>query len=210
MSADTQQSVFTIGHSNLEFGKFVALLKQHSVQAIADVRSSPYSQYNPQFNREPLQRALQEHGISYVFLGDELGARRSERECYVNDRADYALIARTPAFNSGIERVIRGAAKMRIALMCSEKDPLDCHRCILVSPHLLKRGLQVSHILADGAVESHEQAESRLLHLLELPEHELFRSPDEIAAEAYKLRGEKIAYQENTLALREEPPRYGD
>jgi uncharacterized protein (DUF488 family) len=210
MSADTQQTVFTIGHSNLEFGKFVALLKQHGIQAVADVRSSPYSQYNPQFNREPLQRALQEHGISYVFLGDELGARRSERECYVNDRADYALIARTPAFRSGIERVIRGAAKMRIALMCSEKDPLDCHRCILVSPHLRKRGLRVSHILADGSVESHEQAESRLLHLLELPEHELFRSPDEIAAEAYKLRGEKIAYQENTLALREEPPRYGD
>jgi uncharacterized protein (DUF488 family) len=210
MSADTQQTVFTIGHSNLEFGKFVALLKQHGIQAVADVRSSPYSQYNPQFNREPLQRALQEHGISYVFLGDELGARRSERECYVNDRADYALIARTPAFRSGIERVIRGAAKMRIALMCSEKDPLDCHRCILVSPHLRKRGLRVSHILADGSVESHEQAESRLLNLLELPEHELFRSPDEIAAEAYKLRGEKIAYQENTLALREEPPRYGD
>lgn len=210
MSTDSQKPVFTIGHSNLEFTKFIELLKQHRIQAVADVRSSPYSQYNPQFNREPLQRALQADGISYVFLGDELGARRSERECYVNDRADYALIARTPAFNSGINRVIQGAAKMRIALMCSEKDPLDCHRCILVSPHLRKRGLQVSHILADGSVESHEQAESRLLHLLELPDHELFRSPDEIAAEAYKLRGEKIAYQENTLALREEPPRYGD
>ena len=188
----------------------MALLKQHGIQAVADVRSSPYSQYNPQFNREPLQRALQEHAISYVFLGDELGARRSERECYVNDRADYALISLTPAFNSGIDRVIRGAAKMRIALMCSEKDPLDCHRCILVSPHLRKRGVRVSHILADGSVESHDQAESRLLHSLELPEHELFRSSEEIAAEAYKLRGEKIAYQENTLALREEPPRYGD
>jgi uncharacterized protein (DUF488 family) len=210
MSANTHQPVFTIGHSNLELAKFVTLLKQHGIQAVADVRSSPYSQYNPQFNREPLQRALQEHGISYVFLGDELGARRSERECYVNDRADYTLIARTPAFNTGIDRVIRGAAKMRIALMCSEKEPLDCHRCILVSPHLRKRGLQVFHILADGTVESHEQAENRLLHLLELPEHELFRSPDEIAAEAYKLQGDKIAYQEDTLALREEPPPYGN
>src|ERR1017187_1403336 len=210
MNAAPHTSVFTIGHSNQEFAKFVELLKQHSIQAVADVRSSPYSQYNPQFNREPLQRALQEHGISYVFLGDELGARRAERECHVNDRADYTLIARTPAFNSGIDRVIRGAAKMRIALMCSEKEPLDCHRSPLVSPHLRRRGLQVFHILADGTIESHEQTESRLLHLFELPERELFRLPDEIAAEAYKLQGDKIAYQEDTLALREEPPRYGN
>jgi uncharacterized protein (DUF488 family) len=76
--------VFTIGHSNLEIGKFVALLKQHGIQAIADVCSSPYSQYNPQFNRELLQKSLQEHGIAYVFLGQELGARRSERECYLD------------------------------------------------------------------------------------------------------------------------------
>jgi uncharacterized protein (DUF488 family) len=210
MSADSHQPVFTIGHSNLEFAKFLALLKQHGIQAVADVRSSPYSQYNPQFNREPLQRVLQEHNISYVFLGDELGARRAERECYVNDRADYALIAQTPAFNRGINRVIQGAARMRIALMCSEKNPLDCHRCILVSPYLRERGLQVFHILADGTIESHEQTEHHLLHLFELPERELFRTPDEIVAEAYKLQGDKIAYQEDTLALREEPPRYGD
>ena len=210
MSANTHQSVFTIGHSNLEFQKFVALLKRHGIQAIADVRSSPYSQYNPQFNREPLQHALQEHNISYVFLGDELGARRAERECYVNDRADYALIARTPAFISCINRVIQGAAKLSIALMCSEKNPLDCHRCILVSPHLRERGIQVFHILADGTIESHEQTESRLLHLFELPEPELFRSPDEIVAETYKLQGDKIAYQDDALALREEPSRYGN
>lgn len=210
MSANTHQPVFTIGHSNLEFAKFLTLLKQHGIHAVADVRSSPYSQYNPHFNREPLQRALQEHDISYVFLGDELGARRAERECYVNDRADYALIARTPAFKRGINRVIQGATKMRIALMCSEKSPLDCHRCILVSPHLRERGVQVFHILSDGTIESHEQTEQYLLHLFELPERELFRSPDEIVAEAYKLQGDKIAYQEDALALREEPPRYGN
>jgi uncharacterized protein (DUF488 family) len=210
MNTNTHQPVFTIGHSNLEFARFLALLKQHGIQAIADVRSSPYSQYNPQFNREPLQRALPEHDICYVFLGDELGARRSERECYVNDRADYALIAHTPAFKRGINRVIQGAAKMRIALMCSEKNPLDCHRCILVSPHLRERGVEIFHILSDGTIESHEQTEQHLLHLFELPERELFRSPDEIVAEAYKLQGDKIAYQEDTLALREEPPRYGN
>jgi len=210
MNAAAHPSVFTIGHSNLEFAKFVALLKQYAIQAVADVRSSPYSQYNPQFNREPLQRALQEHGISYVFLGEELGARRSERECYLNGRADYELISRTPAFKRGIERVLQGAAKMRVALLCAEKDPVDCHRCILVSPHLRRRGLAVFHILTDGTLESHEQTEKRLLRLFALPERELFRSSEEIVAEAYKLQGEKVAYQEDELVLREEPPRHGN
>lgn len=210
MSVEIHQTVFTIGHSNLEFAKFVALLKQHGVQAVADVRSSPYSQFNPQFNREPLQRALREQGISYVFLGEELGARRSEPECYVNGRADYALIAGSPAFVRGVDRITQGAAKMRVAMMCAEKDPLDCHRCILVSPRLRERGIEVRHILSDGTLESHEQAESRLAQLFDLHERELFRSSGEIVAEAYRLQGEKIAYQEDALALREEPPKYGD
>ncbi len=210
MSADTHQPVFTIGHSNLEFPRFAALLNQHGIQAEADVRSSPYSQHNPQFNREALQRALSELGIAYVFLGEELGARRAERECYVNGRADYSLIARAPAFLRGVDRIIQGAAKMRLAMMCAEKDPLDCHRCVLVAPRLRERGIEVRHILSDGSLESQEQAETRLAQLFALPERELFRSPGEIVAEAYRLQGERIAYQEETLAVREEPPSYGD
>lgn len=202
--------VFTIGHSNLEIGKFVTLLKQHGIQAIADVRSSPYSQYNPQFNRELLQKSLQEHGIAYVFLGQELGARRSERECYLEGRADYGLISQTPAFKRGIERVTQGAAKMRVALMCAEKDPIDCHRCILVTPHLRQQGLQVLHVLSDGSLEDHVQTEKRLLQAFALEHKELFRSQDEIVAEAYKKQGEKVAYHEDELVLREEPPRYGN
>lgn len=210
MSADLHQPVFTIGHSNLKFAKFVALLKQHGIQALADVRSSPYSQYNPQFNREPLQRALRKQGMSYVFLGEELGARRSEPECYVNGRADYSLIAQTPAFIRGLDRIMQGAAKMRVAMMCAEKDPLDCHRCILVSPRLRERGLDVLHILSDGSLESQEQAERRLTQLFDLPERDLFRSTGEVVAEACRLQGEKIAYQVDALALQGDPPKYGD
>lgn len=202
--------VFTIGHSNLEIGRFVTLLKQHGIQAIADVRSSPYSQYNPQFNRELLQKSLQEHGIAYVFLGQELGARRSERECYLEGRADYGLISQTPAFKRGIERVTQGASKMQVALMCAEQDPIDCHRCILVTPHLRQQGLQVLHVLSDGSLEDHEQTEKRLLQAFALEHKELFRSQDEIVAEAYKKQGEKVAYHEDELVLREEPPRYGN
>ena len=98
---------------------------------------------------------------------------------------------------------------MRVALMCAEKDPLDCHRCVLVSPRLRRQGLNVFHILTDGTLETYEQTESRLLRLFELPEREFFRSTDEIVAEAYRMQGEKIAYHEDELALREEPPPYG-
>ena len=210
MNADTHKPIFTLGHSNLEFGKFVELLKQHGVQAVADVRSSPYSQFNPQFNREPLQRALHELGISYVFLGEELGARRSEPECYVGGRADYSLISETSAFKRGLDRIIQSAAKMRVAMMCAEKDPLDCHRCILVSPRLRERGLDVLHIHGDGALETQEHVERRLAQLFDLPERELFRSTSEILSEAYRLQGGKIAYQEDAVGLREEPPKYGD
>ena len=211
MSTTNCQPVFTIGHSNLEIGKFVALLKQHGIQAVADVRSSPYSQYNPQFNREALQRILQEQDIAYFFLGEELGARRSERECYLEGRADYELISQSPAFMRGIERVNQGASKMRIALMCAEKDPIDCHRSILVSPHLRRHGLQVLHILPDGSLEDHAQTEQRLLQLFALEEKDFFRSSQESVAQAYKMQGEKVAcHEEENLVLREEPPRYGN
>lgn len=125
-------------------------------------------------------------------------------------KADYSLIAQTPAFGRGLDRIIHGARKMRVAMMCAEKDPLDCHRCILVSPRLRERGLSVFHIHSDGSMESQDQAEGRLAKSFGLSERELFRSPGELVAEAYRRQGEKIAYREDALALREEPPEYGD
>ena len=101
--------LFTIGHSTHSWEKFLELLRQHRIEAVADVRSSPFSQFNPHFNRETLRHALRQQGISYVFLGEELGARRSEPECYVNGRVDYSLIARTPAFIHGLT----GSSKAR-------------------------------------------------------------------------------------------------
>lgn len=191
--------LFTIGHSTHSWEKFLELLRQHHIEAVADVRSSPYSRRNPQFNRETLQVTLRQQGISYVFLGEELGARRSEPECYVNGRADYALIARTPAFLRGLDRLVQDAAKMRLAILCAEKDPLDCHRCILVSPRLKERGIHVQHIHGDGTLECQEEAERRLAQRFNRAERELFGAPDELVAEAYRLQGEKIAYEEDTL-----------
>jgi uncharacterized protein (DUF488 family) len=186
--------VFTVGHSTQPADKFRSLLAQHQVTAVADVRSSPYSRLHPHFNREKLRDDLQRERIAYVFLGEELGARSKDPACYVDGKVQYARLAQTRLFQEGLDRVVAGARRYRIALLCAEKDPLTCHRCILVARHLLPRQLDVQHILADGRLESHADALARLLRELRLQERELFRGGDELIEEAYRLRGEEIAY----------------
>jgi len=189
-------SLFTIGHSTHDFSRFLALLKQHGIEVVADVRSRPFSRL-PWFSRPYLDKELKESGISYVFLGLELGARRDERECYIGQRADYDLIAQTSLFQKGLERLKNGVGKCQIALMCAEKDPLDCHRTVLVCRYA-KAFAEVSHIHADGHLETQQEAESRMLNRYSSGEGDLFRSSVELLNEAYKRRGEEIAYVEQT------------
>lgn len=125
--------VFTVGHSTHSVEHFIGLLKQHDVAAIADVRSKPYSRMNPQFNRDDLKETLGERGIAYVFLGKELGARSEDQACYHAGKVRYDLLAQTDLFNRGLERVREGARSLVLALMCAEKDPLACHRTILIA-----------------------------------------------------------------------------
>ena len=189
-----QDVVFTIGHSTQPAERFIALLKQHGVTAVADVRSKPYSRMNPQFNREDLREALSEADVAYVFLGTELGARSEDRACYHDGKVQYGLLAQTEAFRQGIGRVQEGARNFRIALMCAEKEPLECHRTILVARHLEILGLDVRHILGDGRLESHTDAMNRLVRQLHLPEGDMFSSREDVVAEAYRLQEERVAY----------------
>jgi len=192
--------VLTIGHSTHSLGAFVALLRQHSATVLADVRSAPYSRFNPQFNREMLKQKLLAHGIKYVFLGRELGARSDDRSCYENGRVQYKRLARTDLFCSGIERVIRGVNEYRVILMCAEKEPLECHRTLLVARALVERGVVVDHILVDGRLESHEATMERLLDVVGLPHQDLFRSKEELIAEALVRQEERVAYVDEKLA----------
>jgi uncharacterized protein (DUF488 family) len=186
--------VFTIGHSTHTIERFVDLLRQHGVTAVADVRSSPYSRFNPQFNRETLEKALKEQGIAYVFLGRELGARSEDPSCYEKGRVQYDRLAGTDLFRDGLERVLKGAQSYRVALMCAEKEPLECHRTLLVSRLLASRGAPVAHILANGLVETHSVAMSRLIGVVGLPKTDLFRSNDQMIEAACALQEEQIAY----------------
>jgi uncharacterized protein (DUF488 family) len=189
------RELFTIGHSTQSGEQFLGLLAQHRISAIGDVRSSPYSARLPQYNREILVQALKSVNIRYVFLGDELGARRSERECYVDGVASYDRIARTAAFRAGLERVQNGIARFRLALMCAEKDPLECHRAILVCRQF-RNDVDIRHILSDGSIEAHTDSEARLLNEERIPGDDLFTPREQLIALAYDRRGGKIAYHE--------------
>jgi uncharacterized protein (DUF488 family) len=179
-------TVYTIGHSTHSLDAFIALLQGAGVEAIADVRSTPYSRRLPHFNQGALRRALSGNGIAYVPLGIELGGRGNPHS--VRDeqgRISYRSIADSPEFREGLQRVESGGARMRVALLCTERDPLQCHRGILVSRVLTARGTPVVHILADGATESHSDAELRLLRLVGTRHPNLFQTEDEVLAAAY-------------------------
>jgi uncharacterized protein (DUF488 family) len=190
-----QQTLFTIGHSTHTQEYFIGLLTQHGITALCDVRSKPYSRVNPQFNREELKQSLAACGITYVFLGKELGARSEDPACYENGRVQYDRLARTDLFRQGLDRVQKGMQEYRLVLMCAEKEPLECHRTILVARRLDALGLDVQHIHANGELESHNDAVSRLARMLNLPEDDMFHSREELLAEAYERQGERIAFE---------------
>jgi uncharacterized protein (DUF488 family) len=147
--------IFTIGHSNHPVGHFLSLLGRHGITALADVRTTPYSRFNPQFRREALCAHLQAAGIAYVFLGAELGGKRQG--------VTHAEIAHSESFQRGLVRLREGSERYKVAFMCAEREPLDCHRTILVARHLKSPDLAIRHILADGRIEEHESVERRLV-----------------------------------------------
>jgi len=186
--------VYTIGHSNGTAERLVGLLRQHEIAAVADVRSQPYSRFNPQFNREPFAATLKNAGMEYVFLGQELGARSDDPACYRDGRAQYSLMAKTRSFERGIERLLAGMERFRLAILCAEKEPLACHRFLLISRYLYERGVNVLHILEDGTVEDHEASLLRLLEMHGIQENHLFHSREELNAIAYEKQAEQIQY----------------
>jgi uncharacterized protein (DUF488 family) len=202
-------NIFTIGHSNQTIEEFISLLHKYGVTALADVRSHPHSRYLPHFNQANLKESLINQGVRYVFLGHELGARSDNLDCYIEGKAIYERIAKTEAFHQGIQRVLEGTQKYKVALMCAEKDPITCHRAILICQHLKKFGLNINHILRNGNLESHLHLENRMLVKQKLTEFSegsvqvqltLFETNlptrEQCLQQAYVLQGREIAYVE--------------
>jgi uncharacterized protein (DUF488 family) len=190
----TASTIYTIGHSTHPIERFVELLQRHDVRVLADVRSTPFSRFNPQFNRASLAHSLASAGIRYEFMGEELGARTSDPACFENGRVSYARLAATPLFQRGLARLREIASTERVAMMCAEREPLDCHRTILISRELERAGATVMHILADGSLEENRHALGRLIKRLGLPADDLFAGTAEQIDAAYDAQAAKVAW----------------
>jgi uncharacterized protein (DUF488 family) len=194
---ESKSILYTIGHSNHTIEDFISLLKRYGVNCVADVRTAPYSRYCPQFNKDALAAALEAAGIAYMFLGKELGGRPRDPSCYEDGCVDFRRVAEREEFKRGIERLLEDISKYSVALMCAEKDPLECHRTILVSRHLKKHNIRIKHILADGSIEEHTEAERRLVGMFKM-ESILFKSTETIE-QAYDQQAKKICHRAKKL-----------
>jgi uncharacterized protein (DUF488 family) len=197
--------LFSVGHSNHDLDRFLALLRRAGVTAVADVRSSPFSRRLPHFNAPQLAPALRRAGIDYVFLGDLLGGRPRDQDLYDDVEGqlivNYERVRATDDFALGLDRLQRGSEKYAIAMMCGEEDPLDCHRGLMIAPALKGRGLQTCHLRRDG-VESTAEMEARLLRETKVGEGALgglfplsAEDERELLAEAYRVMSRKKAFR---------------
>jgi len=193
-------ALYTVGHSNLEFAQFVKLLKDFSIQLLADVRSRPQSGRFPQFSQPAFEKLLEGEGVAYLFLGEELGGRPDDPDAYLPDgRVNYRARRKSYAFGAGLERALRELASRTLALMCAEEDPLECHRFLMVCPELVAGGIQPVHIRRGSQIETQEAAETRLLKsngFGDVAANTLFPAARAEALEkAYDLHGAKFAFR---------------
>lgn len=187
-------AAFTIGHSNHTIERFVELLKLHGMSRVVDVRSAPYSRWMPQFNRESLAVSLNRHGIAYEFMGSALGGRSPDPADYRDGRVDYARLSKSASFSQGIAALEERISGNSVVVMCSEGDPTQCHRMLLISRRLKAEGIEVRHILPSGDIASQVDLEARILEAHRLHHADLFASHDETLDRAYRLQEERVAY----------------
>lgn len=197
--------IYTVGHSTHQLEHFVELLREYSISCLVDVRSIAASNYNPQYNKEPFSIFLKNNGITYLHFGEEFGARHRDPDLLDEEgKVDFEKVRKSWQFQSGVQRLWQGIVKgYAIALMCSESDPLDCHRFSMISLALARDGFDVWHILRDKSLKSNSELEIQLLKKYDkrIPKTDLFKpdiSKDDQLKVAYKLRNKEIAYSPYT------------
>jgi uncharacterized protein (DUF488 family) len=200
-----KNKLYTIGYSKYSLESFVNTLAKYGINAIADVRSTPFSRFKSEFNKDCFSEYLNKQGIKYVFLGKECGARFGDRNCYIDGKADYKLIAQHEVFQKGLKRIREGLKKFNVALMCAENDPIYCHRMILICRSLKQFNTPIYHIFNIDKIESQYKAEIRLLKLFNLDQLKLFDSKNDQLMRAYDKQGDKIAFKEDHTQTKKIP-----
>jgi uncharacterized protein (DUF488 family) len=202
MSGMPPFDLFSIGHSNIPAARFAAMLQEAAVTAVADVRSMPNSRRFPWFSQKTLAAQLNGIGVAYMAMGDTLGGRPRDASLYHDGVADYEAMANEPEFRAGLDRLREAVARSRVCLVCAEREPLDCHRYLLVARRLVERKLSIGHILHDSAVEPHAATEQRLL-ALDGDAGDLFAAgQDERLAAAYRRRARTVAFRQKVSTRR--------
>ncbi|MBX2832117.1 MAG: DUF488 domain-containing protein [Rhodospirillales bacterium] len=163
-SQKPDQIIYTVGYAGHDRDSLLALFRSHGITAVVDIRTFKRSSYWTAFDSDSFAPFLRENGIAYVFMGDVMGGKPQVPDLYPDGQLDYGLVAQRPDFKTGIERLVSGADKYRICLMCAEKDPLDCHRTLLIAPALKEAGFDLRH-LVDGRVEQQSDTEERMIAL---------------------------------------------
>jgi len=188
------KAIFTIGHSNHDISDFINLLLANQIELVIDVRSAPYSKLYPHFNRNPLEVSLTKNSIKYIFLGDSVGGRSNNIKDYSKGRVMYKKIAEKKEYISSINTIIQNSSKYKIVLMCSEKEPLECHRTLLISRSIEAHMVKILHIHRDGQIESQNEGIQRLLKIWKLDSPNLFGEDAERIDEAFTKQESKYAY----------------
>ena len=197
MEATKANLIHTVGHSNLSAESLVGMLKRRGIAQVIDVRSTPYSRYVPHFNRDNIRATLERNGIGYTHMGDALGGRPQDDRLYDRDgRANYELMAQEKTFQDGVRQMEQMAENSHIALMCTEADPLRCHRTLLVSQELASRGMNIIHLMQDEQQESHEETMEKLLALWKLlRDKDAGMTRRQLIEEAVRNQAAKVAYR---------------
>ena len=187
--------LYTLGHSTHPIEYFISLLIDYNIDCVVDVRSVAASRFNPQFNKKSLSRSLEAQGIMYWHLGDEFGARQTDLKLLDSDGfVDFNMMRTSEQFQLGLKKIARGIVDGHtIGLMCSEADPLHCHRFAMISPALTS--YDVRHILKDKSFLTQQQLEETLVKMYskKLKSPEIFEVFDPLTS-AYRLLNKSMAY----------------
>lgn len=197
--------IYTLGHSNYPFNKFIEILKKYNINCVVDIRAIPYSKYNTQYNKEFFQTNLKKLGYTYIYMADEFGAKRKIRVSYNNEGyADFAKVILEDDFNKGIERLKIGCDKSyKIVLLGAMQEPIRCPRAILVGKELVKEGFDVKHIMHEGNLNTQKDLEELLLEKYFHQRNQLtidtlfgnYMNNENMIEESYKLANKEIGYR---------------
>lgn len=197
--------IYTIGHSNYSMERFLDMLRHYNINTVVDIRGTPYSKYNVQYDKEKLQETLRSEGFIYIYMAKEFAAKRGNKQSYNGEGySNFEEVVKEKDFLSGIERLKVGCSKgYRIALLGAMQSPIRCHRCILLGRELIKAGFELRHILDDYSLATQEDMEKELLDKYfpnrnQLTIDELLgesMTEEEMINEGYRLANRKIGYR---------------